>query len=72
MSEPTKKLEIFHYETFEEMEADKRRRLLARTPRERFYGMLALIRLSFRLAPPDGRPVREGIIILPKRNHGHL
>jgi hypothetical protein len=67
-----KRLEIFHYATFEEMEADKRRRQLARTPRERFYGMLTLIRLCFRLSAPDKTPHREGITILPQRIREHL
>ena len=68
MSEATKKLEIYHYSSEEEMEADKRQRLLARTPRERFYGMLALIRLSARLSPFDRIAARPGLIILPQRN----
>lgn len=67
-----KKLEIRHYATFEEMEADKRRRALERTPTQRFDDMIALIRLSFKLCPPDKTPARDHVIILPQRLHGHL
>ncbi len=68
-----KKLEIRHYATFEEMEADKRRSAMERNPTQRFDDLMALIGLSFMLHPADKAPSSKDLIILPQRSkHGHL
>lgn len=69
MSEAKKKLEIFHYATFEEMEEAKRQRARERTLEERFELALQLMDLGKTLngaRPGDSPP---GLIILPKRQH---